>query len=69
MSIPPTLPQRWTWVGSIHGLGWVESGLQIAQFCWPHDRLAVAKFSKSRVWYKVPERSVLIFLEFPHKTM
>ena len=28
--------------------------------CWQRDRLAVAKFSKSGVWDKVPEGSTLI---------
>jgi len=30
------------------------------EFCWQSDRLAVAKFSKSEVWYKVPEGSTVI---------
>ena len=40
-----------------------QSRSTVDEFCWQHDRLAVAKFSrpKSRVWDKVSERSATIF--------
>jgi len=31
----------------------------VDEFCWQHDRLAVAKFSKSTVWDQVPAESIL----------
>ena len=34
------------------------------EFCWQHDRYAVAKISESRVWDQVPEGSTL-FSEVP----
>jgi len=40
--------------------------LTVDEFCWPHHRLAMAKFSKSRVWGKVPEGSPLIFWRYPN---
>jgi len=41
------------------------------EFCRQRDRLAVAKFSKSKVWYKVPQERTLIFwrFKFPYKTV
>ena len=43
----------------------------VDKFCWQHERLVMTKFSKSRVWDKVPKRSALILQvpEFPYGTM
>ena len=43
----------------------------VDEFCWQRDPLAVAKFSKSRVWGKVLEGSTRILetSEFPYNTV
>ena len=44
-------------VSKLHRWWWYDD-----EFCWQHDRLAVAKFAKSWAWNKVQEGSTLNFL-------